>query len=210
MRMGTYYRAALIKSLGLDHSQGRVLDIGGYDGFMLSQLDAPEKVSVDIETIPVHDGINYCLGDGLKLPFRDESFDTIYALDVLEHVDDEESFAGELLRVLKPGGRLILTTPQRDIRIFPSQLQGWVNRKWQHDKVPGYSESAVQTLFEVLKPTNARVSRLSAWWFLTFYLALSTLWKLAPGLGRTILEHVAKLDAPGRGTHGYLLAEVTK
>jgi SAM-dependent methyltransferase len=210
MRMGTYYRAELLKSLGLHRSEGRILDIGGYDGFMLSLLDAPEKVSVDIETIPLHPGIRYCLGDGLALPFRDESFDTIYALDVLEHVDSEQSFASELIRVLKPGGRLVLTTPQRDIRIFPGALQRWVNRKWQHYKTPGYSQSDVEDLFEVHKLAQARVSRLSAWWFLTFYLPLSSVWKLAPGFARTVLGRIASMDAPGRGPHGYLLAEVTK
>ncbi len=59
MRMGTYYRAELIKLLGLARSEGRILDIGSYDGFMLSQLEADQKVSVDIDTIALHPGIDY-------------------------------------------------------------------------------------------------------------------------------------------------------
>ena len=141
MRLGTYYRAAVLESLGLAKCEGRVLDVGGYDGFLLSRIDAPHKVSVDIETLRLNGGIDYCLGDGLCLPFSDGAFDSVYALDVLEHVDDEEQFARELLRVLKPGGRLLLSTPQSDVRIFPGVLQPWVNRKWQHFRTAGYSRA---------------------------------------------------------------------
>ena len=102
MRLGTYYRAELIESLGLTRNEGRVLDIGGYDGFMLSRLQADQKVSVDIDTIALYPRISYFQGSGLSLPFRDGSFDTVYALDVLEHVEDEQQFVSELMRVLSP------------------------------------------------------------------------------------------------------------
>jgi ubiquinone/menaquinone biosynthesis C-methylase UbiE len=210
VRIGTIYRADLVRSMGLAHNQGRILDIGGYDGFMLSRLDASQKVSVDIQTLPLHEGIDYCLGDGLQLPFRDNSFETIYALDVLEHVDDERRFASELLRVLKPGGRLILTTPQYDIAIFPGLLQGWVNRKWQHFKVSGYRQESVEALFEALKPRHAVVIKLSTPWFLKLYLPLSLAWRLAPAICERFLRAIARLDCKCRGSGGYLLAEVIK
>ncbi len=45
MRVGTFYRAALLRSLGLDGARGRVLDVGGYDGFWLSALPAERRIS---------------------------------------------------------------------------------------------------------------------------------------------------------------------
>jgi 2-polyprenyl-3-methyl-5-hydroxy-6-metoxy-1,4-benzoquinol methylase len=45
------------------------------------------------------------------LPFRDESFDVVVSLDYLEHVEDDQAAMNELRRVLKPGGRLLLSTP---------------------------------------------------------------------------------------------------
>jgi len=52
------------------------------------------------------------------LPFPDESFDTCTILEVIEHVADERRTLRELARVLKPGGRLLLTTPHRGMLTF--------------------------------------------------------------------------------------------
>jgi len=46
------------------------------------------------------------------LPFADATFDLAVALDVLEHVADDEGAVRELARVLAPGGRLLVTVPQ--------------------------------------------------------------------------------------------------
>ncbi|RYG73772.1 methyltransferase domain-containing protein, partial [bacterium] len=43
--------------------------------------------------------------------FRDDLFDTVTAFQVIEHIDDDELFMKEIYRVLKPGGKAILTTP---------------------------------------------------------------------------------------------------
>jgi SAM-dependent methyltransferase len=50
-------------------------------------------------------------GDALSLPFPDDSFDKIVAAEVLEHIPDDMAAMAELLRVLKPGGRLAVTVP---------------------------------------------------------------------------------------------------
>jgi len=45
------------------------------------------------------------------LPFPDSTFDVIVSLDYLEHVHDDDAAMSELRRVLKPGGRLLISTP---------------------------------------------------------------------------------------------------
>ena len=50
-------------------------------------------------------------GDGTALPFPEGTFDWAFALDILEHLDADRRAAGELLRVLRPGGRLLITVP---------------------------------------------------------------------------------------------------
>ncbi len=45
------------------------------------------------------------------LPFADDSFDAVLAFEVIEHVDDDTGLLGEMARVSRPGGVLILSTP---------------------------------------------------------------------------------------------------
>ncbi len=50
-------------------------------------------------------------GDAHRLPFRENSFGLVTALDVLEHLDDDLGALKEMHRVLAPGGYLLLTVP---------------------------------------------------------------------------------------------------
>ena len=57
-------------------------------------------------------GIPFTLADASKsLPFPPASFDAITCLETIEHLEDQFSFARECARVLAPGGRLLITTP---------------------------------------------------------------------------------------------------
>jgi SAM-dependent methyltransferase len=49
--------------------------------------------------------------DATALPFHDRSFDAVFIFDVLEHIDADDLALKELRRVLKPGGRLLVTVP---------------------------------------------------------------------------------------------------
>ena len=49
--------------------------------------------------------------DGNRLPFRDAAVDTVLSTEVLEHLPDPRRCILEMARVLKPGGRLLLTVP---------------------------------------------------------------------------------------------------
>jgi 2-polyprenyl-3-methyl-5-hydroxy-6-metoxy-1,4-benzoquinol methylase/uncharacterized protein YbaR (Trm112 family) len=57
---------------------------------------------------PNHVGV---AADTYYLPFADNSFDTIIATEIIEHLHDPKAFAAELLRVVKPDGAAIISTP---------------------------------------------------------------------------------------------------
>jgi 2-polyprenyl-3-methyl-5-hydroxy-6-metoxy-1,4-benzoquinol methylase len=56
-------------------------------------------------------GINWQVGDIQAIGHADASFDTVVSCETMEHVADPRQALAELVRVLKPGGRLFLTTP---------------------------------------------------------------------------------------------------
>jgi SAM-dependent methyltransferase len=56
------------------------------------------------------------LDDMTHSALPDASFDCVVAVEVIEHVDDDEAFIREIQRVLKPGGRFLATTPNGDVK----------------------------------------------------------------------------------------------
>ncbi|WP_176611928.1 class I SAM-dependent methyltransferase [Actinomadura sp. WMMB 499] len=63
------------------------------------------------EEVPAGSAAETVRGDALELPFPDDHFDAIVASEVLEHIPDDMRAMRELLRVLRPGGRLAATVP---------------------------------------------------------------------------------------------------
>ncbi len=75
------------------------------------------------------------LYDGRRLPFPDRHFASAGALNVLEHVDEPEAFIAELVRVVEPGGRIVLSSPNFfrvfGFRDYHPRMRG-VGNKWRN------------------------------------------------------------------------------
>lgn len=101
----------------LDSKPGRVLDLGCGNGYRLGLLKALGWDVVGVEIDPVSRAIaqksGYTVyGEELsKVAFPDNSFDAVIMCHVIEHLDDPFEVVKECLRVLKPGGRFVATTP---------------------------------------------------------------------------------------------------
>lgn len=86
--------------------------------------------------------------DGRVLPFADGEFDRVVIVDMLEHVPDEAAFAGEIARVTRAGGRLVITTPHLKrtlLRRFRHAI-GQTDAKHGHLR-PGYTPGRLVELF---------------------------------------------------------------
>lgn len=95
--------------------QENVLDVGAGQAPWRELFD--EKVTyvgLDVETswqfgmTPTPDVVYY---DGSKMPFLDGMFYNVLCVEVLEHVPDAEYFISEIFRVLRSGGKLVMTIP---------------------------------------------------------------------------------------------------
>ena len=91
---------------------------------------------------------NVDLVSGEGLPYSDQQFDTVVVVDMLEHVENEGQFISELDRILKPGGLLVINTPNlksfSPLRAF-RHLIGQTDEKHGHLR-PGYSEERLVQL----------------------------------------------------------------
>jgi SAM-dependent methyltransferase len=96
---------------------GRVLDVGCGVGQVIARLTEAgfEAYGVDVSEPNVERARKVnprCqLYDGRRLPFPDGHFQSAGALNVLEHVDEPEDFVRELVRVVEPGGKVVLSSP---------------------------------------------------------------------------------------------------
>jgi SAM-dependent methyltransferase len=100
------------------YAKGRLLDVGcgdkPYESLFASHVD--QYVGVEYrdtytESANAKKGKADFIYSGDRLPFEEGSFDTVLASQVGEHVLDPRAFFKELVRVLRPSGRLILTVP---------------------------------------------------------------------------------------------------
>jgi ubiquinone/menaquinone biosynthesis C-methylase UbiE len=102
----------------------RVLDIAsgeGYGSALLATV-ASEVIGVDVAEEAVrHAAENYSThnlsflhGDARRIPVDDASIEIVVSFETLEHLSEHEEFLREIKRVLRPGGLLVLSTPDRD------------------------------------------------------------------------------------------------
>ena len=103
--------------------EGRWLDLGCADGGYAAELlqqGATEVIGVDTEQERVAQAearnlphASFQVAYGENLPFPEGHFDGVFLNEVFEHVTDEKATMREVARVLAPGGRLVLISPNR-------------------------------------------------------------------------------------------------
>ncbi len=110
-----------VRSLDLP-SSSRVLDLGCAFGFGTRQLLPHYRAyghDLSAEYIArarrTMRGPVFTHGAADDVPYPDQSFDGMLLLDVLEHVPNEQSVVREVHRLLRPGGRLIVSVPNRGV-----------------------------------------------------------------------------------------------
>lgn len=102
---------------------GAVLEIGTGTGYGIDII-APRATrfvtldkycAINPETLP--EGVEFREATVPPLPFADETFDYVVSFQVIEHIKRDREFVEEVRRVLKRGGRFIVTTPNRPMSL---------------------------------------------------------------------------------------------
>jgi SAM-dependent methyltransferase len=160
--LGFFYREKMraIHRVAPDVAARDVLEVGGgrsglarllYPAARITTIDLEEEHgAADVNQDP---RVRFIVGDATRLPFEPASFDVVTFFDVLEHIPDDARAAAEAIRVLRPGGFVLVTSPSHRWRfpyhralapICPTGAQ--MMAEWGHVR-RGYSPPELARLF---------------------------------------------------------------
>ncbi|MET7638696.1 class I SAM-dependent methyltransferase [Streptomyces sp. NPDC005438] len=94
-----YRRGARV--VALDQNADEIREVAGWFAAMEEAGEAPAGATATAMR-----------GDALALPFPDDSFDVVIISEVMEHIPDDKGVLAEMVRVLRPGGRIAVTVPR--------------------------------------------------------------------------------------------------
>lgn len=105
----------------------RVLDVGCGVGMYTAAFlrQSPHVFGIEVEherAVEAREratGVSQAVGE--YLPFPDDTFDVAFSHEVLEHVDDDRACVTEMVRVVRPGGRVVIFVPNR---LYPFETHG--------------------------------------------------------------------------------------
>jgi len=182
--------------------RAHILDVGcgtGANLVLLSEFGDAEGVDISPDALAFcrERGLdNVKLGAGEALPYEDNEFDLVTALDVVEHMDDDVAGLREMRRVLRPGGRLLLFVPTF---MFLWGVQDEVSNHRRRYRLAELRRAVTAAGLEVERTTHANI---------TFFLPVLLVRKLMRLTGiRTETENSINIPALNRVFGAVLGAE---
>jgi SAM-dependent methyltransferase len=171
---GTYVKYCHVADLMTEPRFRTILDLGCNRGSIeyLYETKYPRSpagkriVGVDTSWIAIERASSLSLSvasfltaDGCNLPFHDQSFDLVTLIEVIEHVQDKRALLFEIARVLRPGGRLLLTTPNPDCWALRIEQVMWkvIRRILRKKQAPKDVFIDVSTLQDLLQAKGFRI-----------------------------------------------------
>jgi SAM-dependent methyltransferase len=142
----------------------RVLDLGCATGALLEKLRDRGWVCAGVEISPSAEYARHERGLDVRQTsleetrFSDESFDLVLASHLIEHLNDPAAFVREVRRVLAPGGRFLVTTP--NIAGFQARL---FRGRWRSAIFDHLYLFSIKTLSALLRQSGFAVERVRTW-----------------------------------------------
>lgn len=135
-----FWHTHRFKEIGqmVEETGGRILDIGSADGtftkVIIEKSKAQKVIGIDVLEKSVSYAkrrfarskkVSFRVADAHKLPFPDRSFDAVFCLETMEHVEDPQKVVSEMFRVLKDDGYAVVLVPNENL-LFRSLWPVWL------------------------------------------------------------------------------------
>ncbi|HUP48270.1 MAG TPA: class I SAM-dependent methyltransferase [Thermoanaerobaculia bacterium] len=213
-------------AVGLLEGARNIVEIGSGEGygsrFLTDRGFAVTGLDVDIETLfrcartYASAGCRFvCFGGG-EIPMRSGRFDGALALQVIEHVDEDELLASEISRLLVPGGTCVLTTPNAALRLRSGEKPWNIYHRREYEAAQ--LEALVRPFFRRVdvkgieaSPAVERLELRRLYRIRTLHrLGSRRLRLLLPTVLETLLRSVVRrLASPGGGREKFSVADYT-
>ena len=145
------------------------------------------------------------VGDATKLPFKNGVFDKVCCSEVIEHIPDYERAIIELVRVLKKGGKIVITTPNKSSMYATNKLYSFVVTKIKRKSGHPFDEwKTEKEIVEVLADNGIKIEKKVGICFLPGVFA----YKSPKALKNIIVKITSNIEKRVRWklhTHGYML-----
>lgn len=128
---------------------GNVLEIGAGMGYGIKHIAPKTDKYMTIDKFPVHidPTLTNVFFEQMEIPpltgMADNSFDFVVSFQVIEHIENDNLYIKEIYRVLKPGGKFIVTTPNINMSITRNP---WHVREYTIDQLKILLESCFDTV----------------------------------------------------------------
>jgi len=139
-----------------------VLDVGGrrspYTKRLKAQVTSLDKISDTIGYLGLteqqiaafeQDGhLKVVLGDAIKMPFSDSSFDVVLCVEVIEHIQEDEQAIAEIARVMKLNGQGLFTTPNGKVvaNINPYHIRHYIHEEFEAKLRNNFNRVQISTI----------------------------------------------------------------
>ncbi|MCR9086175.1 MAG: class I SAM-dependent methyltransferase [Rhodobacteraceae bacterium] len=215
---GLYFRDKMraIHRIAPESVAGPVLEVGGGQSG-LTKLLYPEAEVTNLDFDPQfasapcnrQPGQEFVAGDATSMPFDDDSFRMVTMFDLLEHVENDVAVARETLRVLKPGGTILVSTPDLERWRYPYYRlfrpicpeEETLFAEWGHVR-RGYTQEQLDQLFG--QPASAFGAFINPWLAVSHDIAFSRIPKIPRQVAHLVVAPISligwfshKPDSPG-------------
>ena len=154
-------------ALAMEYTRGKtILDIACGEGYgsNLIAREAEKVVGVDVDDKTIKlakekykvKNLEFIRGEVENIPCASQAFDVVVSFETIEHTEKQEQMLSEIKRVLKPGGLLIMSTPEK--KAYSQLLKGNPNPFHKKELSLSEFENLLGTFFENRKILNQNLT----------------------------------------------------